>query len=48
MGYNLAIKNEIFPSATMWMELEYIIPSEIIQRKTNMTIIILEFKKYNR
>ena len=28
-------KNEILPSATMWMELECVMLSEISQRKTN-------------
>ena len=37
MEYYLAIKkNEILPFATMWMELEGIILSEISQRKTNI------------
>ena len=36
-GVLLAIeKNEIFPFATMWMELEGIMLSEISQRKTNI------------
>ena len=35
MEYYLAIKkNEILPFATMWMELEGIMLSEISQRKT--------------
>ena len=38
MEFYLAIKkNEILPFATMWMELEGIRPSEISQRKTNIT-----------
>ena len=38
MEYYLAIKkNEILPFATMWMELEGIMLSEISQRKTNIT-----------
>ena len=37
MGYYSAIKkNEILPFATMWMELEGIILSEISQRKTKI------------
>ena len=37
MEYYLAIKkNEILPFATMWMELEGIMPSEISQRKTKI------------
>ena len=37
MEYYLAIKqNEILPFATMWMELEGIMFSEISQRKTNI------------
>ena len=37
MEYYLAIKkNEILPFATMWMELEGIMLSEISQRKTNI------------
>ena len=36
MEYYLAIKkNEILPFATMWVELEGIMLSEISQRKTN-------------
>ena len=38
MEYYLAIKkNEILPFATMWMELEGIMLSEISQRKTKIT-----------
>ena len=42
MEYYLTIKkNEILPFATMWMELEDIMLSEISQRKTNiMTSLI--------
>ena len=37
MEYYLAIKkNEILPFATMWMEVEGIMLSEISQRKTNI------------
>ena len=37
MEYYLAIKkNEILPFATMWMELEGIMLSEISQRKTKI------------
>ena len=37
MEYYLVIKkNEILPFATMWMELEDIMLSEICQRKTNV------------
>ena len=37
MEYYSAIKkNEILPFATMWMELEGILLSEISQRKTNI------------
>ena len=37
MGYYLAIKkNEILPFATMWMEIEAIMLSEISQRKTKI------------
>ena len=37
MEYYLAIKkDEVFPFATMWMELEDIMLSEISQRKTNI------------
>ena len=35
--YCLAIKNEILPFASTWMDLEGIIISEISQRKTNIT-----------
>ena len=34
--YSVTKKNEILPVATMWMELEGIILSEISQRKTNI------------
>ena len=38
MEYYSAIKkNEILPFATMWMELEGIMLSEISQRKANIT-----------
>ena len=38
MEYYLAIKkNEILPFATMWMELESMMLSEISQRKTKIT-----------
>ncbi|KAF0887365.1 LORF2 protein, partial [Crocuta crocuta] len=37
LEYHLAIKNnEILPFATMWMDLEGIMLSEISQRKTNI------------
>ena len=37
MEYDLAVKkNEILPFATMWMELESIMLSEISQTKTNI------------
>ena len=45
MGYIYTIdssaikKNEILPFATMWIDLEGIILSEISQRKTNMYVI---------
>ena len=51
MEYYSAIKeNEILPFATMWMELEGIMLSEISQRKTNMTIChsYEDFKTQNR
>ena len=32
-------KNEILPFATMWMELEDIMLSEISQRKTNIILL---------
>ena len=34
--YSVIKKNEILPFATTWMELEYIILSEISHRKTNI------------
>ena len=34
--YSAVKKNEILPFATMWMELEGIMLSEISQRKTNI------------
>ena len=38
MEYYSAIKkNEIMPFAATWMYLEIIIPSEVSQRKTNIT-----------
>ena len=38
MKYYSAIKkNEILPFATMWMELEEIMLSEVSQRKTKIT-----------
>ena len=38
MGYYSAIKkNEIFPFATTWLELESITLNKISQRKTNIT-----------
>ena len=33
--YYLAVKNEILPFATAWMDLEGIMLSEVSQRKTN-------------
>ena len=36
MEYYLAIKNEILPFATTWMELEAVTLSKISQRKTNI------------
>ena len=35
--YSATKKNEILPLATTWMDLETIIPSEVSQRKTNIT-----------
>ena len=35
MEYYSAIKKEILPFTTIWMELEDIILSEVSQRKTN-------------
>ena len=36
MGYYSAIKNEIMPSETTWMDLEIIMLSEVSQTKTNI------------
>ena len=50
-AYDSAIKtNEILPFATMWMELESIMLSEISQRKTNAIWFhsYAEFKKWNK
>ena len=43
-------KNEILLFAMMWMELQYIMLSEINQRKTNTKLFqsYLEFAKQNR
>ena len=49
MKYYSAIKNEgILPFATIWLDLEIIMLSEISQRKTNAMIsLISEFFKKN-
>ena len=39
--YSAVKKNEILPFATMWMELEGIMLSEIIQRKTKITTSLI-------
>ena len=44
--YSPIQKNEILPFATMWMEVECIMVSEISQRKTNIHSYV-EFKKHN-
>ena len=42
MEYDLAMKkNEILPFATMWMELEVIMLSEISQRMTDIIISLI-------
>ena len=43
--YSPIKKNEILPSTTMWMELDYIMLSKVSHR--NM-ISLVEFKKQNR
>ena len=51
MEYYTAIKNEILSLATMWMELEGTILSEISQSEKDnyhMILLICEFKKQNR
>ena len=51
MEYYSAIKkNEILPFATMWMELEGIMLSEISQRKTKIiwSHLYEDFKRWNR
>ena len=51
MKYYSAIKkNEIFPFATTWMDLEGIMPSEISQRKINIRWfhLCVETKKQNK
>ena len=40
-----AIKNEILPFATTWMDLETIVLSEISQRKTNSVSLNMGYKK---
>ena len=40
-----AIKNEILPFATTWMDLETIVLSEISQRKTNTVSLNMGSKK---
>ena len=37
-------KNEILPYATMWMDPEQILLSEIGQRKTNMLLLIMTYR----
>ena len=48
--YSAIKKNEILPFATMWMELEGIMLSEISQRKTNTIGLhpYEDFKRQNR
>ena len=41
MEYYSAIKNETIPFAATWMDLEFIIPSEVSQTKRNRYHIIL-------
>ena len=38
--YYSAIKNEIMPFAATWMDLEFIILSEVSQTKTNISYAI--------
>ena len=48
--YSVIKKNELFPFATTWMELEGIILSKISQRKTNIILLTqmrtLRYKVY--
>ena len=45
MEYCSAIKrNEIMPFAATWLDLEMIKPSEISQRKTNITFMWNQFQ----
>ena len=48
--YSATKKNEILPFATMWMELEGIMLSEISQRNTNIIRLHSDedFKRQNR
>ena len=48
--YSAIKKNEILPFATMWMELEGIMLSEISQRKTKIILFHLyeDFKRQKR
>ena len=48
--YSAVKKNEILPFATMWMELEGIMLSEISQRKTKIIRLhsYEDFKRQNR
>ena len=49
MEYHLAIKkNEILPFATMWMELEGIMLSEIRERQKSYDFSCEDFKRQNR
>ena len=50
MEYYSAIKNEILPFATMWMDLESIRLSEMRQRKTNTWCyhLFVESEKWNK
>ena len=40
-NYSAMKKNEILPSATLWMDLENIMQSEVSQRKTNIVSFYL-------
>ena len=46
--YVMIEKLKILPFATMWMELEGIMLSEINQRKISHDFTHVEFKKFNR